>query len=147
MVSGPFRSIYLTLKHSKLSQVSRIIRWVCAVRDMLYSGHYRWCVSLRDQASYQSNTLEYHQDFGPWCALQLKRMDSLFQKLNCYNASCILFVFKWIYFSTCKVLHCCILSRSITATVEVVFIYVLFHHCCASLNVLTTRYYAAAQRS
>lgn len=118
MVSGPFQSIYLALKRSKLSQVSRIIRWVCAVRDMLYSvidG-----VSLRDQVSYQSNTLEYHQDFRPWCALQLKRMDCLFRKLNHNNASYFLLVCKLIYFWTCKVLLCCVSPHCIIATVEVV---------------------------
>lgn len=73
-VSRPFQHIYLALKHSKLSRVSRIIRWVCAVRDVLYSACYRWCVSLRVQVSNQSNTLEYHRDLRPWCALQLKRM-------------------------------------------------------------------------
>lgn len=72
--SRPFQHIYLALKHSKLSRVSRIIRWVCAVRDVLYSACYRWCVSLRVQVSNQSNTLEYHQDLRPWRALQLKRM-------------------------------------------------------------------------
>lgn len=117
--------------------------------DLCCQGHavlcYRWCVSLRDQVSYQSNTLEYHHDFRPWCALQLKRMDCLFCKLNHNNASYFLLVCKLIYFWTCKVLLCCVSPHSIIATVEEVMSFSTKY---ASLYVLTIcDCYAAVQRS